>query len=1165
LCAALAGGAAPAGFADTYLYQMSGYPWISGRSPGAVCDAWAKWAEWAQARTYPNAQCPISITITDSAGGVCSFTDTLVTLFPPCITGASFVPYALQTVLRLVSKNQGAPEPENGCPVGNPVNPANGNKYQKETDYAGSGLFPLRLERYYNRGNHSLVRAFGARWSSNYHAMLHDFTFSGSRVVTAIRPDGKWLEFRPAGSAWTSDPDVRDVLEEERDGSGVQTGWRLTLKADDVVERYDLAGNLVSISDRAGNAHTLSYDASGRLASVSDTVGRQIGFAYDGYGRVSSVTLPGGLGIAYTYGENVPSVKMVQYPDGRVRTYLYASDSFTQLTGIVDENGEQYVSWSYDSSGRVTLAQNAGGTNAVQLDYSAGTAVTDSFGVTRSYGFVTQFGTQKNASIAGAPSSSCGPPSRTFAGNGYPDSTTDWNGNRTNFVFDARGRETQRVEGLSAAGAPTPQTRTIGTQWHPVWRLPAAMSEPLRRTTWVYNGDGGANCGTKPDGTTLVPGVPCSKSVQATADADGSQGFAAPALGSPRVWTYTYNPNGQVLTVDGPRADVADVTTYTYHPNDDPDPGKRGNLATVTNALGHVTAITAYNAHGQPTSITDPNGLVITLGYDARQRLTSREVGGETTSYEYDGVGQLIKVTLPDGSFLAYAYDAAHRLIGMSDNLGNRIAYTLDHAGNRTREEVFDPGNSLAQTRSRVYSNLNRLFQEIGAVGQTTEYAYDAQGNVISVKDPLSRVTAQQYDALNRLQQVTDPANGVTRYGYNGLDALTSVTDPRSLVTGYAVDGLGNLVQQSSPDTGTTVNTYDAAGNLLTQTDAKGQVTTYAYDALNRVNLIAFGDGSRQAYAYDQGANALGRLSSITETDAANALTGEIRYAYDLHGRVTSETRILNGVSYAVGYSYDGAGRLSAMSYPSGRTLGYGFDALGRVNKVTTAKDGPSQVVVQNVQYHPFGGVKSFTLGNGQSYSRGYDQDGRIASYSLGAQLYAIGYDAASRIVFISETGNAANSNTYDYDALDRLTSAVLPSTPFAYSYDAVGNRLSKTVGAATETYGYSASSNRIATLTPATGPVRSFVFDPNGSTLADGLNSYAYDARGRMVQATSALGPSAYQVNALGQRVRKTTPASNSVFHYDTRGRLIAETDPGGGLKREFIYLGDILVGVVQ
>lgn len=379
-------------------------------------------------------------------------------------------------------------------------------------------------------------------------------------------------------------------------------------------------------------------------------------------------------------------------------------------------------------------------------------------------------------------------------------SRTDFNGNRTDYTYDlARNLESARTEGLTAAGSTTPQTRTISTQWHSTFRLPTGIAEPLRITTFTYDTNG-----------TLL-----TKSIQPTSDADGSLAFSASAVGSPRTWTYTYNANGSVLTVNGPRSDVTDVTTYTYYANNDSAPGKRGNVATIVNAAGHTTSITAYNAHGQPLTIVDPNGLTTTLAYDARQRLASRTVGTEATTYAYDFAGQLTKVTLPDGSFLSYGYDDAQRLTQIQDNLGNRIVYTLDNIGNRTLEEVRDPANALAQTRSRVFSSLNRLFRELGASSQTTEYAYDDQGNVLTVKDPLNRVSTNQYDALNRLKQVTSPSpiSAVTQYAYDGLDQLVSVSDPRSLVTGYTVNGLGNLTQQSSPDTGTTTHTYDLAGN----------------------------------------------------------------------------------------------------------------------------------------------------------------------------------------------------------------------------------------------------------------------------------------------------------------------------------------------------------------
>lgn len=1076
------------------------------------------------------------------------------------------------------SQAQDKPIPQLGY-VGNPCNAGTGTKFQSEAVYRAGSNSPLAEHLSYNSrllvdASKVWSGAYGKGWKGYYERQITNLNFA----AIAKRADGRQLDFRKpnSGNVYIADADVADRLERLVDGSGNTTGWKFTVVADDSIELYGSNGKLLSITDRAGAALTLTYSTSSTpasiapnsdlLISVSDAWGRSLSYVYNSSQRIVRMTDPAGE--AYSYGYDAAgNLASITSPDSKVRQFVYNEQQHTQntqlpnsLTGIIDENGDRFATYEYDTQGRAVSTEHAGGAQRYTLTYTtpgALTTVTDAFGVARDYGLTALLGVVKGTGISGAACPSCGPAAQTYDANGNVSSRTDWNGNRTNYAYDlTRNLETSRTEALTSSGGTTPQTRTITTAWHATFRLPTQVSEPLRIATNVYDSDGAA-CGAR--------GALCSRTVQATSDANGSQGLSATPVGTPRTWTYTYNANGSMLTVNGPRTDAADITTYTYYPNDDPDPGKRGNVATIANALGHTTSITAYNANGQPLAIVDANGLTTALNYDSRQRLMSRSVGNEVTFYDYDGVGQVATVTLPDGSFLSYGYDSAHRLTSITDNQGNRIAYTLDAMGNRTAEQVFDPANTLAQTRTRVFSNLNRLFQELGSLNQTTEYGYDSQGNVTSVKDPLNRITSNQYDALNRLKQVTDPGLGVTQYAYNGLGALIQVSDPRALVTGYTVNGLGNLTLQTSPDTGNTSNTYDAAGNVLTRTDAKQQTTTYAYDALNRVTLITFHDGSKQAYAYDSVPNGIGRLSSITETDSVNQQTSFIQYAYSPQGRVASETRTVGGMQYVVAYSYDSAGRLSGMTYPSGRTLAYGFDSLGRVNVINTTFNGQTMPVVAGITYHPFGGVKSYVLGNGQAYSRSYDQDGRINSYSLGTKTFLIGYDAASRIEFISESGAPININNYGYDSLDRLTSAVTPGTPYGYSYDAVGNRLSKASGAATDTLAYSSTSNRIDTLTPASGPVRSYVFDANGSTTSDGVNSYVYDVRGRMVQATSAIGATNYQVNALGQRVRKSNSQGDTVFHYDLAGRLIAETDPAGVRKREVIYLGDIPVAVVQ
>ncbi len=1047
--------------------------------------------------------------------------------------------------------------------VANPINPAIGNKFQREVDYTGQGAFPLQFSRFYNSDPRQLSTSFapatlnnriGLLWRGHYDRFIKLNGTTG----TVYRQDGKAFTFNLVGGLWTPPADISDQLQQLTDGGGNPAGWKYTTATGDMVETYDTSGKLISVANREGLTHTLAYDAQSRLSTVTDTFGRTLTFTYDGSNRVATMTDP--QGGVYQYGYDIKNnLISVAHPDTTVRRYHYEHALPNALTGITDENSARFSTWNYTISGYATSSTHPGGANQTTVSYGNGATVTDALGAVRTYNFGFALDVAKNTGVAQPAGSGTGTASdrRTYDANGNVASRTDFNGNRTSYTYDlARNLETSRTEGLTSSGASTAATRTVTTEWHPSYRLPTRIAEPFRITAMVYGNP------TDPVGTR---GSLLSKTMQATTDATGAAGLGAPLSGTPRTWTYTYNANGSVLTLDGPRTDVPDVTNYTYYANDAACSGAsplgcRGQVASITNAAGHVTSIPDYNAHGQPLAIVDPNGLTTTLTYDARQRLTSRSVGGEMTSYTYDGVGQLTRVTLPDGSLLAYTYDAAHRLTGISDNLGNRIAYTLDAMGNRTQEQVLDPASQLAQTRSRVYNSLNRLTQEIGAQSQTTAYSYDNQGNVTAIDGPLAGtvdVTTNAYDALNRLTRVTDPNAGQVNYGYNGLDQLTSVTDPRSLVTSYSYDGLNNLNQQQSPDTGATTNTYNAAGNLLTQTDAKGQTTAYTYDALNRVTSITYQGGVTHGYQYDQGANGLGRLTQITEPNSTT------QYAYDPKGRLITETRTINAVVYVTNYSYDSAGRLTGMTYPSGRQVAYTLDSLGRVSQITTTKGTATQTVVSSVAYRPFGPSQGFTFGNGQTYTRGFDQDGRIASYTLGNQSLAVGYDAASRVGFLSDVGTPANSTTYAYDNLDRLVQAITPATPYAYAYDAVGNRVSKTVGSATQTYDYAATSNRLTQVTGVGS--RSYGYDPNGSTVNDGDNQFAYDSRGRLIQSVGALGASNYQVNSLGQRIRKTNVQGDTVYHYDVQGRLIAESSTGGTAQKEYLYLGDMPVAVIQ
>jgi RHS repeat-associated protein len=996
------------------------------------------------------------------------------------------------------------------CYEGNPINAGTGNKFQVENDFAAEAHTGLPLTRYYNSQDTS-ASPFGKNWHSTWHRGL---TMNGA-TVTITRADGRQDTFINNGSnVLTANPDVTSVLAPVMNGA-TQTGWALTL-ADDRVENYTPAGLLTSITTRAGLVTALTYDSSNRLAKVTGPFGHAMSFLYNASGNVSTLTAPDGGVYSYVYDAHNNLIS-VTYPDNTVRKYVYENTSFPNaLTGIVDENGNRFATFAYDSQGRATSTQHAGGAELTSVAYNSdGTStVTDARGNIHSYNLTTQFGLVKPTAITGAPMPSVGGSAFSYDGNGFISSKADYDGNVTTYTHDTRGDETSRTE---ASG--TPLARTINTTWSSTFHLPTLITEPTGRTI-AFSYDTHGNLLTR------------------TVTA-GSQ---------TRTTSYTYNAQGQVLTAADP---LHHVTSYSYD--------SHGDVASVTDALGHVTHFSSYDADGRPLRITDPNGLVTTLTYDPRGHITSRTAGTEKTLYAYNAVGNLTKVTLPDGSFLTYQYDAAHRLTGIKDTLGNAIAYTLDATSNRIKEQVFDPANTLTRTRSYAYDSVNRLIQEIGAQNQTTLYGYDPQGNLLSVTDPLSHVTQFAYDPLNRKTQATDAGGGVTQFAYDPLDRLTSETDPRGLATAYSYDGLDDPTGLISPDSGTASRTFDAAGNVLSVTDARGKTTTYAYDALNRVTKAAYADGTSSIYQYDQGVNGVGHLTGMTDP------AGTTSFNYDQHGRLLQKTQTANASTKTVNpilimsYSYDASGRMTSLTYPSGSQVSLKYDVDGRVNALTQG----ATPLAQNVQYQPFGGVAGWAQGNGSSYSRTFDQDGRITSMSMGAVLINLGYDASSRIVAQTETGLA--TKTYSYDALDRLTDYADGASGTNFFYDADGNR---TINASTNgntVYTYALGSNRLLSRSGLVNETDQY--DADGNLTGDGLHVFTYSARGRMAQATTKGNAVRYGINGLGERISKAgmgvSPSGVNLFMYDASGHLLGEYDDKGNVIEENVWLGDLPVTV--
>lgn len=879
---------------------------------------------------------------------------------------------------------------------------------------------------------------------------------------------------------------------------------------------------------------TLAYDdTTGQLQTIDDGFGHQLNLSYtyaSGRYRLDSLTDPAGGVYRYGY-DGANNLSSVTYPDLKAKGYHYNEPDYTgganlphALTGITGENGVRLATYRYDAQSRAVGSEHAGGANRVSLAYhpDGSTTVTDALGTARTYGFQTILGVVRNTGLS-LPCPSCGSDvaATLYDANGNVRSRTDFNGNLTCYGYDsARNLETVRVEGLApgstcpgdlSAYAPAANSaeRKITTQWHPTWRVPARIAEPKRITTFVW-GEDAAQCGNV--------GSLCETSMQATTDGSGAQGFAATVTGVPRTWTYTYNGRGQIVTGDGPRTDVNDVTTYAYYADDHAVTHNRKQLRKVANALGQATLYSNYDAQGRPRRVTDPNGTVTDLIYDPRQRLTRITVAGRRTTLQYNAAGLLWKVTPPDQGPIVFAYDAAHRLRSITNGAGEKVTYTRDGLGNRTKEQYFEAGATTASTTiNRRFDTLGRLWKRLNAANQVIEVlAYDAQGNLRSRRAKPDAAPAHDqitdlapYDTRNRLQALTDALDGVTRFAYDGRDHPSEVKDPRLNATTHTIDGLDNRIQELSPDRGTLENTdFDAAGQVKTALDGRGNATQYAYDALIRLRSESFADGTRADYEYDLGPGAAGQIDRIDDA------TGATLYHYDGEGRLTRKEQTTGTLLRAVEYRYDPAtGSLEGLIYPSGASVSYVFDGAGRIRGLTLSTETlPATAVLSNVTYQPLGAVKAYQLpavAGVPSIARGYDADGRITSYTLIEPIegtptllpQTLRYDRLGNVTALG-TAEAPDAKTFGYDRLNRLTDFSAPGLSHRYAYDAAGSRTLRTLNAVTTTYTPESTSNRLAAVDAVP-----YAHDDSGNLTDNGPISFRYDARGRLAGLTTAGG----------------------------------------------------------
>ncbi len=307
--------------------------------------------------------------------------------------------------------------------------------------------------------------------------------------------------------------------------------------------------------------------------------------------------------------------------------------------------------------------------------------------------------------------------------------------------------------------------------------------------------------------------------IQVTQTDTTTQTVPFSTAGRARTWSYTYGIGNLVTSVDGPQPGTADTATYTYN--------AQGYPETATDEVGNITRVTAWNGRGQPTSVTDPNGVATTYAYDPLGRLTAVVVEPGPTearwAMTYTAAGDVRTVSEPKGALYTLTWDDARRLASIENNLGERVEYTRDAMGNATATVIKTSGGSLSLEESGVFDELGRLIRQVGGESRTWRFAYDRTGKLTGVTDPRDQVSSLADDVVGRLMREQERDGGLVEHAYNGKSEAVRYTDPRNLETLYVRNGFGEVIQETSPDRGVTIMDQDERGLMISRFDEGNQ------------------------------------------------------------------------------------------------------------------------------------------------------------------------------------------------------------------------------------------------------------------------------------------------------------------------------------------------------
>jgi RHS repeat-associated protein len=359
-------------------------------------------------------------------------------------------------------------------------------------------------------------------------------------------------------------------------------------------------------------------------------------------------------------------------------------------------------------------------------------------------------------------------------------------------------------------------------------------------------------------------------------------------------------------------------------------------------------------------------------------------------------------------------------------------------------------------------------------------YTYYEDGSLKTQKDARGNVTSYIYNEMGKRISRKLPQGQIESYSYYSDGTLRTKTDFNGITSTYYLESAsGRVARISRPGYSDISYTYYPDGKRWIMSDESGQ-TVYEYYPRGRLKSKEHSIAGKINYTY----NAAGNIKSVS-TDTINGV--DVEYSYNAQNQLDYVNDNRNQIYKIADYSYDLAGNLETVAYANKINTTYQYNLRNQLESIEVSKES-SPVLSYTYTLRPEGNRSRVTENTGKTVNWTYDNLYRLTSETVSSspdgrngflgytydsvgnrqtrsstltginnQAYTGLYDANDR--FTNDTydnnGNpiASGSDSYQYNAENKLISANVNGKNISVVYDGDGNRISKTVDGVTTTY----------------------------------------------------------------------------------------------------------------